>query len=60
MNIHAHLREHSTGKRDASTPASRLVTVHAATYEAGRDQILRDLADGWLVASWRVDRTKPN
>jgi len=54
--IHAHLREQSTGKRDATEPKHRHVQVQAATYEAGRDQITAEIPEGWIIAGWRVER----
>ena len=56
MIIHAHLRQASTGQRDAPEPESRHVQVEAETYEAGRAQITARLPEGWIVASWRVER----
>lgn len=57
MIVHAHLRQAGTGQRDAPPSASRQVQVDAATYQEGRDQITREIPDGWIVASWRVERT---
>ena len=54
--VHAHLRQASTGLRDAPEPEHRYVQVEAATYEAGRDRISAELPEGWIVASWRVER----
>ena len=56
MIIHAHLRQASTGQRDAPEPEHRDVHVEADSYEAGRDQISGELPEGWIVASWRVER----
>lgn len=52
----APLRQASTGLRDAPAPEHRHVQVDADTYEAGRDRIRADLPEGWIVASWRVER----
>jgi len=54
--VHARLREANTGDRDSSEPEHRDVQVDVETYEAGRDQIRADLPEGWIVASWRVER----
>ncbi|MDN5764023.1 MAG: hypothetical protein L0H41_17130 [Microlunatus sp.] len=56
MTVHAHLRQASTGLRDAPEPERRHVQVDADTYEVARDRILADLPEGWIVASWRVER----
>lgn len=54
--VHAHIRQASTGLRDAPEPEQSHVQVDADTYEAGRDRIQADLPAGWIVASWRVER----
>ena len=56
MIIHAHFRQAGTSQLDAPELAHRHVQVDAETYEAGQNQIRADLAEGWIVASWRVDR----
>lgn len=56
MIVHAHLREQSTSHRDAPEPQHRHVQVDADTYEAGHDRIRAELPEGWIVASWRVER----
>ena len=56
VTVHAHLRQASAGLRDAPDPENRHVQVDAGTYEAGRDRIQAELTEGWIVASWRVER----
>ena len=41
---------------DAPEPEHRDVQVEADTYEAGRARIGAELPEGWIVASWRVER----
>jgi len=54
--VHAYLRQAGTGQRDAPELEHRHVQVEAETYDAGRAQITADLPEGWIVASWRVER----
>ena len=56
MIVYAHLRQATSGQRDAAAPERRDVQFEADTYEAGRDRISGELPEGWLVATWRVDR----
>lgn len=56
VTVHAHLRQASTGRRDAPEPEHRHGRVDADTYEAGRDRIRVELPEGWIVASWQVER----
>lgn len=56
VTVHAHLRQASTGLRDAPEPEHRHVQVDADTYEAAHDRISDELPEGWIVASWRVER----
>lgn len=56
MIVYADLREARTGERDEPEPEHRHVQVDAETYEAGRDRIRAELPEGWIVASWRVER----
>lgn len=56
MIVHAHLRQASTGRREAPEPEIRHIQVEANTYEDGCDHIRAGLPEGWIVASWRVDR----
>ena len=56
VTVHAHLRQTSTGLRDAPEPAHREVQVVAASYEAGRDKIQAELPPNWIIASWKVER----
>lgn len=46
MIIHAHLRQRSTGQRDAPEPEHRSTEVEAATFDAGRDRITAELPEG--------------
>lgn len=54
--VRAHLRQAGTGNLDAAEPEHRYVQVAAARYEEGRDRIVAELPDGWIVAGWQVDR----
>jgi hypothetical protein len=56
VTVHSNLRQASTGLPKAPEPEHRHVQVDVATYEAGRDSIRAELPEGWIVASWRVDR----
>lgn len=58
MGVHltAHLKQRGTGSREESERASRTVEVSAATFDDGKRLVQEQLPDGWVVASWRVDR----
>lgn len=56
VTVGAHLRQASTGLRDAPAPEHRHVQVEADTYEVGRGRIRAELPEGWIVASWWVER----
>lgn len=52
----AHLQRRGTGSRDETERATQIVEVHAATFEDGKQLVQEQLLEGWIVASWRVDR----
>ena len=56
MIIHAHLRQAGTSQPDAPELEHRHVQVDAETYEAGSNRVNADLPEGWIGASWRVER----
>lgn len=58
MDVHltAHLQQRGTGSREETERASRTVEVSAATFDDGKHLVREQLPDGWIVASWRVDR----
>ena len=56
VTVHAHLRQASTGLQDVLELEHRHVQVDADTYEAGRDRIRAEMPEGWIVASYRVER----
>ena len=58
MGVHltAHLQQRGTGSREEAERASRTVEVSAATFDDGKRLVQEQLPDGWVVASWRVDR----
>ena len=58
MGVHltAHLQQRGTGSREEAERASRTVEVSAATFDDGKRLVQEQLPEGWVVASWRVDR----
>lgn len=52
----AHLQQRGTGSRDQAERESRTVEVNAASFDDGKRLVQEQLPDGWVVASWRVDR----
>ena len=57
--VTAHLQQRGTGSRDEAERASRTVEVNAASFDDGKRLVQEQLPDGWVVASWRVDRPAP-
>ena len=57
VHVIARVRERGTGARDEPERRSDLLHAEAVNYDEARAQILRRLAPGWIVASWRVERT---
>lgn len=58
MSVHltAHLQQRGTGNREEAERTSQTVEVSAATFDDGKRLVQEQLPDGWVVASWRVDR----
>ncbi|HEY5849121.1 MAG TPA: hypothetical protein VIT42_20250 [Microlunatus sp.] len=54
--VTGYLRQRGTGSRDEAERASRTVEVNAASFDDGERLVQEQLPDGWVVASWRVDR----
>lgn len=57
VRLTAVLKARGTGARDEAPPESRTVEVDADDYAQGKQQVLEQLPDNWVVASWRVDRS---
>ena len=57
MAIHviAYVREKGTGARDEPPRQSRHIEVDADDYESAKAAVRRQLPDGWMVGSWRVE-----
>jgi len=54
--VTALVQQRTDGSRDAPQPARKYLEVEAVTYEAARADVMEQLTEGWIVASWRVDR----
>ena len=59
VHLTAHLQQRGTGRPDGSERGSRTVEVNAASFDDGKRLVQQQLPDGWVVASWTVDRPAP-
>ena len=61
MAVHSDRASAAAGDRkpDASERASRTVEVNAASFDDGKRLVQEQLPDGWVVASWTVNRPTP-
>ena len=57
VHLTAHLQQR-TGSRMEAERASRTVEVNAVSFD-GKRLVQKQLPDGWVVASWRVDQPAP-
>lgn len=59
IHVVAWARERGTGARDEPPRESRFIQVDADSFESAKEAVLAELADDWLVGSWRVEPAKP-
>jgi hypothetical protein len=59
VQVTAHVQQRGTGRPDASERECRTVEVNAASFDDGKRLVREQLPDGWVVASWTVDRPTP-
>ena len=59
MYLIATVRPPQPNSRDHIAAEFQQIEVDADTYDAGKQQILDQLADGWIVTAYRVDRPAP-
>lgn len=55
IHVVAWARKPGTGARDESPHKSRYVEADADSFGAAKEAVLAELADDWLVGSWRVE-----
>ena len=58
MHLTATVRPRTPPSGDPTDP-DQDIEVDADTYEAAKQQVLDQLADGWIVTAYRVDRPSP-
>lgn len=60
MTIHvtAYIRERGMGALGETQRQSRHIEVDAPDYESAATAVRKQLPDGWVVGSWRVERSE--
>ena len=59
MHLTATVRPRQPDSGDHTDADLQQIEVDADTYDAAKQQVLDQLADGWIVTAYRVDRPTP-
>ena len=59
MHLIATVRPRQPDSREHIAAKFQQMEVDSDSYDAGKQQILDQLADGWIVTAYRVDRPAP-